>query len=381
MKKVLVVIPSLGLGGTNSSLDSIYNSLKDEIEFSIYSISKYDKNESPYSFGQSLLPYNFFLYLLDGIFIRMNAIEKILAFFLKIFKRIILKLYPSFIDFIYKKCIDKIGTIDNYDAIIAFQEGFTTHFVSLFPHKNKISWIHCNYCEVVPEGVSNLSIYERFNRIVCVSKFTTQCFNERYPILSHKVCTIYNLLNNERINGYVIKERNDNILRLISVGRIDCVKRFSYIPQIVDDVVDRGGDIHWIIIGGVSNDVEEGERLTKALSEMKHKNRVSWIGAVNNPSQYMSESDLLVCLSSSEACPMVFIEAKTVGVPILTTNFGSAPEFVSNGKEGVIISIDKIEETILTLYKDKPKLEEYKSYLKGFKYKNEDILHQIKGIL
>ena len=90
MKKVLVVIPSLGLGGTNSSLDSIYNSLKDEIEFSIYSISKYDKNESPFSFGQSLLPYNFFLYLLDGIFIRMNAREKILAFFVKIFKSIIL---------------------------------------------------------------------------------------------------------------------------------------------------------------------------------------------------------------------------------------------------------------------------------------------------
>ena len=153
MKKILFIIPNTDLGGTNASLENLYNNLKLEIDISIFSLTKYDKNNKRYNFSEVLLPYDGFLYLFDGVFAQMTLIERFFALFVKSLKRLLLKVKPSYIDVIYKLRINKIKNLENYDVIVAFQEGFTTHFTSLIEHNHKVAWIHCNYCNVVPETV------------------------------------------------------------------------------------------------------------------------------------------------------------------------------------------------------------------------------------
>lgn len=383
MKKVLFIIPGLGLGGTNASLENLYSNLKSTVDISIFSLSKYDKTSLRYQFSEVLLPYDRFLYLFDGIFAQMSFIEKFFAFFVKGFKRMLLRVKPDYVDLIYKSRLSKIEKIDGYDTIIAFQEGFTTHFTSLINHQNKIAWIHCNYCSVIPEHQSELHIYERFEKIVCVSDFTANAFRTRYPSLFNNVVTIYNLYDQSRVEGcHVDSSRKEpELIRLISVGRIDKVKRFSLIPKIADSICERGINLKWIIIGGVSNDISEGERMKNAISGMKHKGTVEWLGPKDNPCKYMAESDLYVCLSESEACPMVFIESQLLGLPVLTTDFGSAYEFVRHGYDGIITSVGNIGDVIISLAQNRTELTLLSSNLKEFSYDNDRIIRKIKDIL
>ena len=72
---------------------------------------------------------------------------------------------------------------------------------------------------------------------------------------------------------------------------------------------------------------------------------VKWLGGKSNPYPYFKKADIYVCLSESEACPMVFKEAKLFGLPIVTTDFPSAYEFV-NEEDGIISSLENMPDAI-----------------------------------
>ena len=73
---------------------------------------------------------------------------------------------------------------------------------------------------------------------------------------------------------------------------------------------------------------------------------VFYLGPKTNPYPYFANADLYVCLSESEACPMVFNEAKCFGTPIVSTDFGSSYEFIQSEKDGIIIPRELIFEAI-----------------------------------
>ena len=58
------------------------------------------------------------------------------------------------------------------------------------------------------------------------------------------------------------------------------------------------------------------------------EDNITILGYKDNPYPYIKQSDLLVCLSSSEACPMIFNEAKVLSVPVVSSDFGGVEEFV-----------------------------------------------------
>lgn len=58
------------------------------------------------------------------------------------------------------------------------------------------------------------------------------------------------------------------------------------------------------------------------------------------------EADLYVCLSESETCPMVFLEAQLFNLPIVNTYFPSANEFIDN-ESGKIFQIENIPNDIV----------------------------------
>ena len=72
-------------------------------------------------------------------------------------------------------------------------------FAAQFENPNKLTWIHCDYARAFPESHNELILYRRFKKIVCVSNFTREQFVSRYPSLSTRTTTIYNLLDEERI--------------------------------------------------------------------------------------------------------------------------------------------------------------------------------------
>jgi glycosyltransferase involved in cell wall biosynthesis len=73
--------------------------------------------------------------------------------------------------------------------------------------------------------------------------------------------------------------------------------------------------------------------------------------------------DLVVLPSIlEEACPMVIIEALTLGIPVVTTNIGGQSELVTNGVNGVLVEIKNSQEIAIAINNITEKEDIYRKY-------------------
>lgn len=351
MKKILFIIPSLGTGGTNSSLDAFYAQFKDKYHINVFSIAHQPRNHN-YSFDEALLKQDKVLSLLCANFSDQKGLFKIFAFFFKAAQSLCRKFDINLAEVYGRKVVRKIESSERYDFVVGFQEGFATAFASFFQKPNKVAWIHCNYNFYLPLGKSEENMYNKFTNIVCVSKYTASVFTNRYPALGSKTMYIHNLIDSGRIKELAQNSISDvvfstDIINLISVGRFSTVKRFREIPSIAQTLKNRGLKFAWYILGPADGS-GESESFTENVDKYSVHDCVKWLGGKSNPYPYFKKANIYVCLSESEACPMVFKEAKLFGLPIVTTDFPSAYEFVSD-KDGIISSLENIADSINTM--------------------------------
>ena len=379
-KSILFVIPGHSLGGTTSSLASLLNS-----EFvNKYNVDVFAINRRKY-IHPSIAPYDIGL---NGLTTAFNAdfstfgrLDRLKYFpikFLKQFKPI----RGSLKHFVESRTIRKIECHKQYDYVVAFQEENTTKFTSHFTLSKKIAWIHCDYAKSFGEEVVELDMYNLFEKVVCVSEFTRTGFVGRYPSLACKTVAIHNLMDVDQ----VIEKSKDAIddirfddshFTILSMGRISEVKRFYLIPCIATKLKEAGLDFRWYILGG-GNNVNDMKRLKDAIIQNNVEKEVICLGGKPNPYPYLKAADLMVSTSKLEACPMVFNEAKILHVPILSADFGSAYEFIEQGKDGVISTIVEMPDRLLEMagQNEKPEVSSDNS----FREVNDHILSQIEAL-
>ena len=220
----------------------------------------------------------------------------------------------------------------NYDAVIAYSEGLPTKFIAEAKHNNKVAWIHCDYQSYLKiSPIDEQKIYEKIDKVICVSDYTRKSFLQVYPNFAEKTKFVYNVLDVQFIKQQSFEEifpcyekKNINI---VSVGRIDSVKRFSSIPAIVKELKKKHG-VKWYIVGPAVGNHSEYNKLLENIKTHGVEEEVTLLGEKSNPYPYIRHADILACTSISEACPYVINEAKILGVPIVCTNFGSSIEFI-----------------------------------------------------
>ncbi len=354
--KVLFVIPSLNSGGTVSSLASIVNSaLSSMIDIDVFSIKRSGRNEAVSSYVIGL---NGLINALHSDFSSLSRSNKVKFLLLKLLYR--LSPFRSFIDDTVERwTINRIEKKGEYDYVVAFAEDFTTRFVSKFRCKNKIAWLHCDYA--YSKAHNDFDYYNQYSTIVCVSNYTRVSFVNYYPQLADRTITIYNLFNSHEVLDKSKARIDDSLFdnssfTLLSVGRIASVKRFEMIPQIASFLHKQGVIFKWYVIGD-AREPEDLMKLKDAIQQNGMQDIVTYLGAKDNPYPYFVRSNVLVSLSISEACPMIFNEAKILHLPIVSTNFGSSYEFIEEGKNGFITSIDEMPAVLLKIATNKELLE------------------------
>ena len=241
-----------------------------------------------------------------------------------------------------------------YDTVISFAENTVPGLVQHFGNENKIVWVHCDYGNRVKREEEH--IFSKYRKIVCVSKFTRDSFAKRYPSLDYKTEYVYNVCSFDSIKAKSKEDINDkqfdtSVFTIISIGRIATVKRFHKIPEIAKRLKDTGCTFKWYIMGGGS--AEDTDKIKTAIESNGVSGEVIMLGARSNPYPYIKRANLLVSTSESEACPMIFNEAKILGIPIVSSNFGSSYEFIKQGTDGYITSIEEMHKVIEKLITDK----------------------------
>ncbi len=345
-KKILLVIRIMSTGGIISSLKALMQtSFSRDNEVTILTLCKSGIEQYP-----ELLQYVKHAGLLSQIWYastsKASPLTKLLTLPIKIIKHA--PWIGNKIDTMVERRIAKRAEREiPHDVVIAFSEDTAHKIVQHFNTANRIVWIHCDYGNVIKRNNENL--LNKFSTIVCVSDFTRDSFIKRYPSLESKVKSIYNVCSVESIKAKAKEKIDDNRFdtsefTIISVGRVAPVKRFPEIPMVAKRLKESGCIFKWYIIG--SGIAEEVEKVKTAIESYGMQKEVIMLGAKPNPYPYFKAADLLVSTSESEACPMIFNEAKIIGTPIVSTDFGSSYEFIKEGRDGIISSLDNLHNAI-----------------------------------
>ena len=127
------------------------------------------------------------------------------------------------------------------------------------------------------------------------------------------------------------------------IGRAVPVKAPDRILDIATECESRGLRVQFVIVG-------EGPLLNDLKSLANEKNLpVTFLGWQSDVEKILSFSDLVLLTSENEGTPVALIQAQMAGVPVLTTDVGSASEVMINGQSGFCLKYsakdfaDKIE--------------------------------------
>ncbi len=160
----------------------------------------------------------------------------------------------------------------------------------------------------------------------------------------------------------------DKMLNILFVGRISEEKGIIYLLEAVYELVEIKGikKIKVYIVG----DGPDRHKLIKWVEEHSLENTITFEGWKQRSEliKYYALADVFVGPSIKadsgwvEAFGIVFAEASSAGIPIITTNTGGMVDIVKNGKNGYLVSQKnsvEISEKIQIFYNDRVKLNSF----------------------
>ncbi|MCR5666508.1 MAG: glycosyltransferase [Eubacterium sp.] len=223
-----------------------------------------------------------------------------------------------------------------YDLAISFLG--IPYYMDRVDAKVKMAWIHTDYHSLKPNPKMDLEAYEKVDYIVNVSEKCEASFLEFYPQLKDKSLTIENVLPKALIEMQQ-QERIEPLagqVKLLSIGRYSEAKNFDNIPDILSHIRDQGIDATWYIIGYGAD-----EQLIKdKIQEAKMQEHVIMLGKKSNPYPYIKACDLYVQPSRWEGKCVSVIEAQLLHKPVVITNYETAPSQLLNGEDGIVVPMD-----------------------------------------
>ena len=178
--------------------------------------------------------------------------------------------------------------------------------------------------------------------------------------------------------------------KIISVGRLDEMKGHQYLIEAVHRMKERGGDVELRIIG-------EGPlrpKIEAQIESLECKGYVKLLGAQSSE-RVLVELQKADCFALTgveaqngrvETQGVVFIEAQSVGLPVIACNVGGVAESLIDGETGVLCEPRNVEQIVeaLMFYKKSAKTrQEYGAAGRMFveeKFSIEKMLTSFEGL-
>lgn len=379
MSSILFIVPSLKQGGSRRSLTTLikFMPLPEGSVIQVMSLEWPQPNDAYYEMLKQNLVLPSWNYKVCIKFIVLRKILNALHNYLR--------LDPW--GWIYQKEAAYLQHKYHYDTVVGFEESIATIFASKFPTK-RIAWLHCDYnLHLEYNGyLDERLLYNKFDKIICVSYAARKSFQEHYPELEGKLITIYNTLDVEGIfsaSKLVVSDQffQTDVFTLISVGRFLEVKQFHLIPMIISRMIQIKSDIkfHWYIIGG--GDLHYTQDIIKSVETQHLQKYLTILGEKDNPYYYIAKSNLLVSTSRSESWSYVINEAKVLYVPVVTLECPSSVEVVDD-RTGFITHLPDLPELLVKLIEDDNGIySRMKRSVSSFQYDNNVIISKVYQLL
>lgn len=191
-------------------------------------------------------------------------------------------------------------------------------------------WLH----DIVQLSYLQDDAFMMVDKVIALSQYCKQTYMDFYNIPEDKFVVIPNGVDKELFYPGDPEKRNHNLVIMASA----LVKGFMPIPCVFDNLKRHNYDIDFRIyssqqLHGMNNSPEQQKFLERMDKEGAH---------VYHP---VSQESLAILLrqahcflmpnSYPEICSNLLLQAKASGCPVITSDIGSAPEFIRNGIDSV----------------------------------------------
>lgn len=157
---------------------------------------------------------------------------------------------------------------------------------------------------------------------------------EKYGVESEKVNVVYSGLPG--LVDTIEKKENNQIFKIISVGRNHWVKGYHYAIDCCKLLKEKGFQFEHQIVGAKGS--EELEFLIQS-NNLQNEVFLTDKKPFSEVQQIMKNADLLLLPSVEEGVANVILEAMQLGTIVLSTNCGGMEEVIENGENGFIVPI------------------------------------------
>lgn len=291
-------------------------------------------------------------------YIKENSINTVMSFLYR----------PNYINILAKI----LGS--NHKSIINIRSTTSRYKNEGFLGKINLFLIH-NLFDKADLIISNSKgVDEDLKSLMNISTNTKVIYNPVDVVYINSKKTIYEDIDFE------FKEKKKYIIsvgRLIPLKRnIDLIKAFFVLQQNNDSL-----ELIFLGDGMLKND------LINECINFDMKEKIHFLGNVENPFYYLNKSDLFVLNSEIEGFPNVLVEAMACGLPVISSDCKSGPkEILKDEKYGLLYSVGDIDTLIEKIRYyinqdiDKESLE--KKNLKRIKdFSIDKIMSQFKKVL
>ena len=202
----------------------------------------------------------------------------------------------------------------------------------------KTKFISCDHTNSIVDIDTTMKKLQRYvgakfaDMIITLTTADRNNYIKKYKIKPKRVDYIYNWINS------IDEEKKYNLdsKKLITVGRFHKQKGYDYLSKVAIKVLSRYPDWQWDIYGSGNDQIKQD--LITELDEGDVLSRVHFKGNVKGTDNIYPGHAMYVMTSRYEGLPLVLLEAKKYGLPIVSFNCPTGPsEIILDGENGYLI--------------------------------------------
>jgi len=272
-----------------------------------------------------------------------------------------------------------------YDVAVAYMDGVSSYYVmDKVQAEKKVLWLHSDYQKQGYDAAFDAPYYAGCSCAVTVSEECRATLLRAHPAQAKKMQVLENIssasLVMRRSQERPCAEFTDYAgLKLVTVGRLHEQKGIDLAVEAARVLHERGTEFRWLVVG------EGGERsrLEGLISRYGLEKRFILVGAQKNPYTFMRACDILVQPSRVEGKSIVLDEAKMLCKPAVVTRYPTVDDSIRHGETGWITDMTgpALAEGILHLHQDAALRQAIISHLERLPKGNEGLASEYIRIM
>ena len=315
MLKIGFCIDSLEMGGAEKLLVDIVNALDETKDYEIHILTKLKSNSYFFNLIKDKIKYHFLLEKKSG------------GFFSKIRDSILKKMN-------FKKFSDKV------DIIIDFLDGDFFSYIKRIKDKEKIIWLHLSYEKLkIRKNIDRkLSAYRKI--IVIADDMEKELLEMRKDLKN--IYKIDNFVDYQEIDKKLNEDLKINFdfkqEYFLTVCRLN--EEQKDVKTLIAAFSLYKGEEKLVIVG----DGPDKKILEDLCIEKNLKDKVIFLGMINNPFIFMKNAQAFILSSKVEGFGLVLVEALFCGTKVISSDCPTGPsQILLNGEAGELFEVGDIE--------------------------------------